>query len=322
MKTQVLLVSCILIFKSLTAQEKIERFFDYNWKQCDPDKVVPTYYSLKVIEDSLWHQKDYYIKEKHLQMEGYYTDTTERVKQGLVTYFYPNGMIKEKSFFNNNIKQGICLKYHSNGMISDSSFYINGVIAGISATWYNDGNVSTELTMDTLGMGTGVYVGYFENEKVFGKGRYSAGMKENGIWNFYYQSGAKSADVIYDKGTIVSSKCYTEDGVQQSECDIRLKAPEFPGGEDALKKFIQKNTYWPGGYQFTKDAKAQVVVGFVVDVDGSVTDVNVLLGFHEAFDRIAVKAIKSLPKFKPATQYNRKIRYRYRQTVAFEQTEQ
>ena len=61
---------------------------------------------------------------------------------------------------------------------------------------------------------------------------------------------------------------------------------------------------------------------FVVDVDGSVTDVNVLLGFHEAFDRIAVKAIKSLPKFKPATQYNRKIRYRYRQTVAFEQTEQ
>ena len=308
----------MLIVQSLQAQEKIERFFDYSWKLCDPS--IARYYSVKVKQDSVWHQQDYFIKEKHLQMEGYYTDTTEKIKHGLFMFFHSNGILKSKGRYDHNKKEGLWVGYHDNGMMSDSAVYLDDIIVGDAASWYADGNVQAEEKMDTIGAGTGIYIGYFENEKVSAKGRYSLGMKANGKWNYYRENGQKSADIVFNMDSIVSAKCYNEEGIEQSACDIKSRAPEFPGGIDALHKYIEKNTYWPSQFQFKEDAKAVVVVDFTVDTDGSVKNVSVEQGFHPEFDKIAVIAIKTMPKWKPAMQFNRKVPYSYRQAVFFEQT--
>jgi TonB family protein len=75
--------------------------------------------------------------------------------------------------------------------------------------------------------------------------------------------------------------------------------PVYPGGNEALLKYIIDSTHYP------KDAKIQniqgkVLVRFVVNANGSVQDVSVLKGVSPSLDTESVRIVKTLPKFKPA----------------------
>jgi TonB family protein len=74
--------------------------------------------------------------------------------------------------------------------------------------------------------------------------------------------------------------------------------PVYPGGNEALLKYIIDSTHYP------KDAKIQniqgkVLVRFVVNAHGSVQDVSVLKGVSPSLDTESVRIVKTLPKFTP-----------------------
>lgn len=79
--------------------------------------------------------------------------------------------------------------------------------------------------------------------------------------------------------------------------------PEFPGGQDALKKFLTKNTRWP---KTTADTTGVVYVNFLVQDDGTVTEVNVIKGIHKDFDAEAVRVVKRMPRWKPGKRNGKK----------------
>lgn len=77
--------------------------------------------------------------------------------------------------------------------------------------------------------------------------------------------------------------------------------PEFPGGEQALLSFIAKNIKYP------KPAKrmgieGRVTVSFVIDQDGSITNIEVLRGIGAGCDEEAIRVLKLLPNFSPGKQ--------------------
>ena len=74
--------------------------------------------------------------------------------------------------------------------------------------------------------------------------------------------------------------------------------PSFPGGEVKLVEYIAKNLNYPQE-AIEKGIEGRVFVGFVIDVDGSVVDVEVKRGIGYGCDEEAVRVIKSLPKWKP-----------------------
>lgn len=75
--------------------------------------------------------------------------------------------------------------------------------------------------------------------------------------------------------------------------------PTYPGGEEAMLKFINNNLCYPGG-ALDDMIEGTVYVRFVVEKDGSLTELQVLRGISSAFDKAAVAVIKQMPKWKPA----------------------
>lgn len=93
--------------------------------------------------------------------------------------------------------------------------------------------------------------------------------------------------------------------------------PEFPGGMQALWKFIEDNLQYP------KDAgeinvQGRSIIQFTVEKDGSITDIEVVRSVgHPSFDKEAVRVIKMMPKWKPGSQNGTIVRCKYTVPVTF-----
>ena len=92
--------------------------------------------------------------------------------------------------------------------------------------------------------------------------------------------------------------------------------PSFPGGEVKLVEYIAKNLNYPQE-AIEKGIEGRVFVGFIIDVDGSVTDVKLLRGIGGGCDEEAIRVIKSLPKWRPAKQNGVFSRFSYQIPVNF-----
>ena len=107
-------------------------------------------------------------------------------------------------------------------------------------------------------------------------------------------------DMEVDEETEVEVEIYEEEEevVEEEIFTIVEQMPEFPGGTEKLFKYLGKNIEYP---PMAKDAgiKGKVYVTFVVDKDGSITDVKVLRGIGGGCDEEAVRVVKSMPKWKP-----------------------
>jgi protein TonB len=74
--------------------------------------------------------------------------------------------------------------------------------------------------------------------------------------------------------------------------------PVFPGGEEALMKYIADSIRYPGEAK-VKSIQGKVIARFMVKADGSVSDVSILKGVDPSLDMEALRVVKSLPKFTP-----------------------
>jgi protein TonB len=92
--------------------------------------------------------------------------------------------------------------------------------------------------------------------------------------------------------------------------------PEFPGGMEAFSKFIQKNLRYPSPAQ-EAEVQGKVFLSFVVEKDGSITDVQVTKGIGYGCDDEAMRVIKKSPRWKPGSQNNRFVRVRYRMPINY-----
>lgn len=65
------------------------------------------------------------------------------------------------------------------------------------------------------------------------------------------------------------------------------------------------------------DVIGRVIINFIVKADGSIGDVEVLRSLHPDYDEEAVRVIKSLPKFAPATVNDKAVDYKYTISILF-----
>ena len=97
--------------------------------------------------------------------------------------------------------------------------------------------------------------------------------------------------------------------------------PEFPGGEEAIREFVAKNIQYP---QKAIDAGAygRVFVGFVIEPDGSVSNVTLLRGIGFGCDEEAMRVVKMMPKWKPGMQKGEAVRVSYMIPINFKLEDQ
>ena len=92
--------------------------------------------------------------------------------------------------------------------------------------------------------------------------------------------------------------------------------PEFPGGTTALMKFLGDNIRYPVIAQ-ENGIQGRVIMNFVVERDGSISDVQVVRGQDPSLDREAERVIKTMPKWKPGQQRGKPVRVRFTLPVVF-----
>lgn len=94
------------------------------------------------------------------------------------------------------------------------------------------------------------------------------------------------------------------------------QSPSFPGGNNAFGQYLAKNIRYPAKAREEK-IQGRVIVTFVVEMDGSLTDVHVVRGIGGGADEEAVRVIKDSPKWIAGTQNGRKVRVQYTVPVSF-----
>ncbi len=92
--------------------------------------------------------------------------------------------------------------------------------------------------------------------------------------------------------------------------------PEFAGGMKAWSKYIQRNLNYPSKAQ-EEGIQGKVFISFVVERDGSITDVKVLRGIGAGCDEEAARVIQKSPKWKPGKNRGTPVRVRYNLPIDF-----
>ena len=98
-----------------------------------------------------------------------------------------------------------------------------------------------------------------------------------------------------------------EEIVEELPFIIVENMPTFPGGEKKMLEYVAKNVKYP---QLAKEVGTQgrVFVSFVVEKDGSITNVTILRGIGSGCDEEAIRVVKSMPKWNPGLQCGRAVR--------------
>ena len=103
-----------------------------------------------------------------------------------------------------------------------------------------------------------------------------------------------------------------ENGVHQ----VCEEMPEFPGGMQECMKWLGKNIKYPAA-AIEKGTQGRVIVQFVVEKDGSITNAKVVRSVDPLLDAEALRVISSSPKWKPGKQEGEPVRVKYTLPVAF-----
>ncbi|HEX3386474.1 MAG TPA: energy transducer TonB [Mucilaginibacter sp.] len=120
-----------------------------------------------------------------------------------------------------------------------------------------------------------------------------------------------NADVVIDEPVKM-----VEDTSQSKIFTSVEQIPMFPGGFEALYKYLTQNIHYPASAVKDK-IEGKVFLTFVVEKDGSLTDIKVVRGVSADIDTEALRVLKESPKWQPGTQNSRPVRVQFTVPISF-----
>ena len=108
----------------------------------------------------------------------------------------------------------------------------------------------------------------------------------------------------------------TEEPQEKVIFQVVEEMPEFPGGMSEAMKFLAKNIKYPVAAQQAK-IEGRVIVQFVVERDGSISDVHTLRGVNPDLDAEAIRVVSLMPKWKPGKQRGKAVAVKYTMPIMF-----
>ena len=82
-------------------------------------------------------------------------------------------------------------------------------------------------------------------------------------------------------------------------------SPQLGRGDDARNKYLAENIRYPNG---SSEIQGVVIVNFVVEKDGSLTNIKILRSLSENFDKEALGVVEDMPKWDPGLQRGKPVR--------------
>lgn len=301
------------IFTITVMAQKTEEGFDINFK---PASSGLRYYVVTEKKGDLWYREAYYVPEKSMAMMGTYKDKDCKIAEGKVTWYHSNKGLKSETSYKDGKEEGVAVKFHSNGMMSDSCVYINGRRKGAGLGWDAEGNQVDSSNFD--GNGNGVMVRWYQSGAVYNTGRITNDTTRINRWTYYHENGKVMAVEEYVNGKVASCSCSDETGRQLDAALCEEKEAHFPGTERSWINFLQKNLKPDVPIRNrAPEGTYTVMVQFIVDKEGRVTDIKPLTKFGFGMEEEVVRILQKSPQWVPAIQFGRNVKAYRKQPVTF-----
>lgn len=126
-------------------------------------------------------------------------------------------------------------------------------------------------------------------------------------------------DVLEPRPVTIPSVPIVSKSTKESDGEVYQiveNMPMFPGGDQKMWEFISNNIQYPQE-ALEKRIQGSVFVGFIVEPDGSLSDVKILRSLGSSCDEEAVRVVKSMPKWEPGKQRGQAVRVSYQIPITF-----
>ncbi|HEY8931472.1 MAG TPA: TonB family protein [Mucilaginibacter sp.] len=261
-------------------------------------------------------------------------DTTVNKNLYVVHEYYKNGRVKlvtsSKTNDLNLLYQGPFIAYFPNGRRMRNGAFNGGDLVGVETSYYpngklysikrhNDNGLFLSQCSDSTGTiltqnGNGKWVEYDENFKdTIASGNVVNGLRD-GEWrgrSDYYENYVR----VYRKGQILSEKL-SRRKLAPGEFAPADTLPQYPGGVEEFYKFLAKNIRYPNEARENKN-QGKVIISFVVERDGTLTDFKVKQSVGGGCDEEAIRIIKLSAPWTPGMQNGKPVRVAYSVPIGF-----
>ena len=131
-------------------------------------------------------------------------------------------------------------------------------------------------------------------------------------------SGKRTLPIIrlMKKNTLTDNKLLQIPADSDKVYDVVENMPQFPGGPSAMMKFLSDNIKYPVAAE-EKRQQGRVIVTFIVECDGSVSNPKVTTSAEEHLDNEALRLVRAMPKWTPGTQGGHPVLVKYTVPVTF-----
>lgn len=128
---------------------------------------------------------------------------------------------------------------------------------------------------------------------------------------FYLNADAQTCKVncgVNHEGCVKFKEVY--------EYDFVSEKPTFPGGETKFLRYINKTREYPKE-AYSKGIEGRVICSFVVNSDGSISNIQILRGVEQSIDKEAIRIIENMPKWVPGKIDGQNVPVRVIYPIAF-----
>ena len=125
----------------------------------------------------------------------------------------------------------------------------------------------------------------------------------------------ESADVLRSKTLLVTEPVKPKEE-ENTVFEYVEQMPSFPGGDAALMQYLSKNIKYPPLAE-ENGIQGRVICSFVVERDGSVSDIRIKRSVDPSLDKEAMRVVSAMPRWIPGRQNGQNVRVKYTLPVTF-----
>ena len=291
MKTLLLLLLCGITIAGRT-QANIQKFYWNSKLEAVPEQeAVITGEGTKGANGFTVNYFD--AKDNRLMLSSVFLDSTLTIYNGFFQSYHKNSKIEKTGNYKMDKEEGLWTKNDSLGRNIDSSFYNAGKkMSSIKLFYWENGRVKYREVIDSI---ADTYNGLDYDG--------------NGVINRQFVfKGQLGEETTFKNGNITKDSLYTREE----------KEAEFPGGAKAWIKYLQENLNPNVGFKKKiKPGVYQVIIKFIIDKDGTVTDIQPETSFGFGLENEAVRIIKKSGRWIPAKQFGRYVNAYRRQPITY-----
>ena len=239
--------------------------------------------------------------------------------QGNFMSFFPNGHKKSAGAYDNSEVVGDMVKYYPGG-----SFYSR---QNFAKTNIGVANVLLADCSDSTGKvlakdGNGYWIVYNDDfSRISEKGKITNGLKDS-VWEVTTTDSSGVLKTYKDGKLVTSQPCVISNG-KFSFYDLsgphhsQLPVPEFNKGIDALWKFVARHVKYPDSAR-KNNTHGKVIASFVVEKNGTLSDIIITRGIGSGCDEEVVRLLKSSPPWQPGMQDGKPVRAEFSISMSFD----